>query len=335
MPSPVEVRPLVECAAPEMDVTVGTFNLNNLFSRFNFQAEIPAAPQPGTGSVTTTYTFGDPTQFRIRTFEGRLVKGKDPKDTQTIAERITAMDAAVLAVQEVEDLDTLRHFNADHLGGLYPYQVLVEGNDLRLIDVGVLSKLPIGGVTSWQKAVLDPKDTEPVFSRDLLQVEIYSTTRSRRLFTLFVNHLKSHFVRPPDTEATADSRRRDQATVAARLIKATMRPDSSFIVLGDMNDAPDTPFLAPLVQDQDLRLTNALANARESHPLNAPDLPPGLAAWTDRFKPTGQPAQYRLFDQIWLSPALSAKLSDACIERRTHLGGDGSDHDPAWIRLSL
>ena len=58
-------------------------------------------------------------------------------------------------------------------------------------------------------------------------------------------------------------------------------------------------------------------------------------AWTDRFKPTGLPAEYRLFDQIWLSPALAPKLAGATIGRRTHLGGDGSDHDPAWIQLTL
>jgi hypothetical protein len=38
----------------------------------------------------------------------------------------------------------LRQFNRDDLGGLYSWVVLVEENDLRLIDVGMLSKLPVG-----------------------------------------------------------------------------------------------------------------------------------------------------------------------------------------------
>ncbi len=40
-------------------------------------------------------------------------------------------------------------------------------------------------------------------------------------------------------------------------------------------------------------------------------------------------------DQIWLSPALTGRQSGAFIERRSKLGGDGSDHDPAWITLEL
>jgi hypothetical protein len=39
-------------------------------------------------------------------------------------------------------------------------------------------------------------------------------------------------------------------------------------------------------------------------------------------------------DQVWLSPALATKLDSAFIERRTKLGGDGSDHDPSLGRPS-
>jgi exonuclease III len=40
-------------------------------------------------------------------------------------------------------------------------------------------------------------------------------------------------------------------------------------------------------------------------------------------------------DQVWLSPALAAKQTDAFIERRTKVSGDGSDHDPAWVTLAI
>jgi exonuclease III len=58
-------------------------------------------------------------------------------------------------------------------------------------------------------------------------------------------------------------------------------------------------------------------------------------AWTYRHKESGQPAQYALYDHIWLSPALAAKQSGAWIDRRVRLLGDGSDHDPAWIEVQL
>jgi hypothetical protein len=203
----------------------------------------------------------------------------------------------------------------------------------------VLSKLPIGRVTSWQKAVHPSDPTQPVFSRDLLEVEILNATRSKKLFTLFVNHLKSHFV-PFDQDPLlgaqkANAERQRQAEMAAQIIASEMRPNSSFVVVGDMNDAPTTPFLAPLVADKALGLVDALAAATETRAAPKDTPPPASPVWTNRFKETGKPADYELFDQIWLSPALAGTLTDARIDRRTKLGGDGSDHDPAWITLTL
>jgi hypothetical protein len=132
-----------------MQVTVGTFNLNNLFSRFDFSADVSTASASDVKvEQRTTFSFGDPAGFKLRTYEGRLVKGKPEAERRLIAARIKRMDLDVLAVQEVEDIDTLRQFNRDELGGRYRHIVLIEGNDPRLIDVGLLSKLPLGGVTS-------------------------------------------------------------------------------------------------------------------------------------------------------------------------------------------
>ena len=60
---------------------------------------------------------------------------------------------------------------------------------------------------------------------------------------------------------------------------------------------------------------------------------PAAPNWTHRFKETGVPPVYELYDQIWLSPGLSGHLSAACIHRRTNKTGNGSDHDPAWVEL--
>lgn len=159
-------------------VKVGTFNLNNLFSRYNFQGEIQAIAA-GDNTVEAVYQFTDPTSYRLRTFMGRLVKGKDAEDTVRIATRIPAIDLDVLAVQEVEDIGTLNRFVIDNLGSLYAHVVLLEGDDPRLIDVTLLSKLPLGAVTSWQRAVHPSDPNAPVFGRDLLQVE--SSTRPGRV----------------------------------------------------------------------------------------------------------------------------------------------------------
>jgi endonuclease/exonuclease/phosphatase family metal-dependent hydrolase len=323
-----------------MKLTVGTFNLNNLFSRYNFQAEIDAL-RDGQSLVAgeTLYQFGPSDAFKVRSYKGRLVKAKDAAGTAQVAERIRRIDVDVLAVQEAEDIDTLRQFNREHLGGMYKHVVLVEGNDPRLIDVGVMSKYPLGAVTSWQRAVHPDTPQELIFGRDLLEVEVLNERGNARLFTLFNTHLKSQFVDfredPVAGRAAADQRRTRQAQTMARIIKLRTRPDSRYAVVGDMNDAPDSAPLAGFTQDAELGLVNALASPSETRAAK-PDSPmPATTAWTHRFKAADAPAHYALFDQVWLSPPLAPRQSGAWIDRRTKHGGDGSDHDPAWVEVEL
>jgi len=321
-----------------MYVTVGTFNLNNLFSRFNFKGEVEAISNQDTyldGEVI--YEFGSTDTWKIRAYQGGLVKAKNVEDSELIAERIKKMDIDVLAVQEIEDIDTIRQFNREYLDSLYRYIALVEGNDPRLIDIGVLSKLPIGKIASWQQTVHPDDPSHFVFNRDLLEVEILTPSRSKRIFTVFNNHLKSHYVDfradPVVGERANNERRTRQVEMISRIVKAQTRPNSSFIVLGDMNDPPNSLCLKPLTEDPELQLTNALSNPTETRPAKPPS--PPSTSWTHRFKTTNQPPKYELYDQIWLSQMLASKQTEAWIERRTKHTGDGSDHDPAWIKLNL
>jgi len=160
-----------------MLVKVGTFNLNNLFSRFNFHAEIGQMPDEDQGGLTLT--FGED-EYDVRTFMGRLVRSKNLDDTIEVARRITdVMNVDVLAVQEVEHIEILKRFNREHLQNLYSHIVLIEGNDNRLIDVGIMSKLPIGTIVTHQTSVHTEEPNSRVFSRDLLQVEILNHNRDK------------------------------------------------------------------------------------------------------------------------------------------------------------
>ena len=324
-----------------MDVTVGTFNLRNLFSQYNFKAKISEIIKTDGGTLDSElkYEFGITDTLRIRTYQGSLVNEKDKTDTEQIAERINEMNVDVLAVQEVEDLDTLHQFNREYLEQCnYRYCILIEGNDPRLIDLGVLSRLPIRAVTTWKHAVHPKEPGQAIFGRDLLEVEIQDSARKKTL-TLFNNHLKSHYIGPTQESAAEkeknDQRRTRQSEMVAQIVKARTRPNSPFIILGDMNDPPDSLCLDPFVGDPELELTNALSNPKETRPPKPDTPPPTTSAWTHRYKASGQPAEYRLFDQIWLSSALADKQTEAWINRRKTHGGDGSDHDPAWIKLSL
>jgi endonuclease/exonuclease/phosphatase family metal-dependent hydrolase len=323
-----------------MSLSVGTFNLNNLFSRYNFQAEIAALPPHEAGGIELTFSQGD---VQARTFMGRLVKAKAPGETADIARRIREMNVDVLAVQEAEHVEILRGFNRDHLGGLYPHVVLVEGNDPRMIDVGVLSKLPLGPIVSHQTATHPDAPGERVFGRDLLAVHVLGP-RGEKLLTVYNTHLKSHFVAIGEDQAEgalrANARRRRQAQTIARILSAEERRGAKFVLVGDMNDPPDSADLAPMLDVDGQALVNGLAGAVETRPAK-PETPgqgpgPATMQWTHRFNPPGvAPPIYELFDHVWLSPALAPRLQSAHIDRRTNHGGDGSDHDPAWVVLDL
>ena len=109
-----------------MSVRIATFNCNNLFSRWDFQTELssatPAIPagtagvlrgeapaiaesagteaEPVGAPVVVTVEVGGATLTGVlRTFQGRLVRGKDVKARVWIARRIAALDADVVAVQ--------------------------------------------------------------------------------------------------------------------------------------------------------------------------------------------------------------------------------------------
>jgi endonuclease/exonuclease/phosphatase family metal-dependent hydrolase len=323
-----------------MTVQVGTFNINNLFSRFNFNATInEIKSNEEAGGTTVTYEFTDPSSYKVRTYQGKLIQGKKPKDTQTIAERISAMNVDVLAVQEVENIDILKSFNEEYLGGLYSTAVLIEGNDQRLIDVGLLSKLPVGAITSFQTAAHHEKPNQRVFSRDLLEVQILDAAGQSKLFTIYINHLKSHFgdeEHGGQGKIDNDTHRRRQAEKIAEIVGSRMAAGDKYVITGDMNDAPDTVPMQPMLTIHGSQLFNALTNPLETRPAKPESSghEPQGPAWTHRFVKSGQ-VEHKLFDQIWLSPALAPAFVGSFIDRRIKHGGDGSDHDPAWATLNI
>lgn len=245
----------------------------------------------------------DEGQFTVRAFQGHLIKEKDQKDTEEIARRILdVVDVDVLSVQEVEHVEILKEFNREFLGSLYTYIVLVEVNDQRLIDVGILSKLPIGKIVSHQTAV-HPEDPDTrVFGRDLIQVEILDKNREK-LFTLYNTHLKSHYVPfgqdPVQGAVKANNRCRRQTEMVSTIISKEERKGSRFVLTGDMNDPPDSTYLSTLLQIDDQPLLNALENPTEPRPPK-PETPgqgsgPANSAWTHRYNPLGpELPQYEL-----------------------------------------
>ena len=320
-----------------MTLTVGTFNLNNLFDRWNFEGALDVLAS-GTSTVPATYTFDDEHRRRLQLDgHGKLLVAKKPEDTNRVAERLLAADVDVWVVQEIENVDVLREFNREHLNGSYPNVMVIDGNDsTRFIDIGILSRRPLGGVTSYQRVFHPDVPGRPIFSRDLVEAEILDS-KGRKVLTVFGTHLKSKFVdftvpNPVEAAAAAELLRRRQAETIVRIIAYRTSTRQRYLLCGDMNDTPDSP---ALVAYEQAGLVSALLTPTEVGMVKTTVDLPASPAWTSTFKESGQPRTFDLIDQIWLSPGLAPRLTGAFIGRRRKLARDGTDHDPAWISLDI
>jgi hypothetical protein len=108
--------------------------------------------------------------------------------TRMTARVIGDVDADILAIVEAEDRPSLVRLNTDLLGGRYRHVMLVDGNDERGIDVGIMTK-PGFPIRSIRSHVDTEDDRGVVFSRDCPDYEIH--TPSGQAVHVLVNHFKS------------------------------------------------------------------------------------------------------------------------------------------------
>jgi endonuclease/exonuclease/phosphatase family metal-dependent hydrolase len=166
---------------------------------------------------------------------------------EALADVIRAVDADILCVAEVENRRTLADFCNEALEGLYPNTLVIDGNDRRGIDVGIVTKadFPLLAARSnvnapWRR--FDPEKHDPserfVFDRDCLEVAV--DVRGTPIHFL-INHLKSKRGSETNTIAS-DPRRIDQSREVARILRSRYRDVAGWkpvVIAGDMNENPD------------------------------------------------------------------------------------------------
>ena len=158
---------------------------------------------------------------------------------------IQELNADVLAVIEAEDRIALTHFNDQLLKPLnanYRAIMLIDGNDDRGIDVGLLTK-PGLHIESIVSHVDDMDGDSRIFSRDCPEftVRIDDTTT----IVVMVNHLKS---KGYGTPAVANARRKLQAKRSREIYDLRRAQGIDRIaIVGDFNDTPGSDPLSPLL----------------------------------------------------------------------------------------
>lgn len=161
---------------------------------------------------------------------------------------IRDLDADILALVEVESRPVLKEFNEKILpkspvnGDAYPHLMVIDGNDARGIDVGLMTKedYEIFGMFSH---VHDLKpDGNPVFSRDCPEYQVISSSGEQ--IWVLPNHFKSKY---GGNNAASKAKRLAQSQKTKEIYEALL--DEGFkniVVLGDLNDTPSSDELRPL-----------------------------------------------------------------------------------------
>ena len=269
----------------------------------------------------------------------RSFKIHDDSSKAITGQTIRQLDADILALQEVEGLDTLKRFRSLYLGGidLYPYAVLIDGNDPRRIDVAILSKLPIVHARTYQHLRYKQRY---LFSRDCLEVDI--DVGASHDLVLYVNHLKSMVGGRKKTR----KRRIRQAKEVKRIVKTRFgnnAGDHPFVIVGDLNDYPQE-------DSNGTSGINALLDWAEVE--NVVDRLPPDQRWTHFYN---RQKTYNQLDYVLLSKSLANANPNATptIERRglpyrAKRAGDSrfdgvndvidskaSDHCPVAIEITI
>ena len=245
-----------------------------------------------------------------------LIKDRiEEKAIANTARVIREVAADIVGVVEAEDRLTLGRFTdsllRDPLASdpLYPHVMVIDGNDPRGIDVGILStaEYPLGLMRSH---IDDGPFGDRVFSRDCPEYWFTfppgSALAGEQLVVL-VNHFKSKF--GGNNPASIARRKRQSSQVADIYDGLRVAGVDHIVVLGDFNDTPASEALQPLLADTDLIDIASVQPFDDGDPDE------------DRPGTFGNGTKSSKIDYLLLSPSLFSRATSAGIFRKGVWGG--------------
>lgn len=269
-------------------ITVGSYNVLNLFD-----------------AVDDPYTYDDTTG------------PKSQAEVEALAKSIRSLNADVLALVEVENRGVLQQFVDLYLADMGYEVVLFEGNDTRGIDNAVLSRVPVGAVTSHRHLRFpDANGHTTQFQRDLLEVRLEPPKGTP--FELFVVHLKSKGGDDDNGLAIRMGEARAIRGILDRKLKAD--PKAAFLIAGDYNDTLDSEPLQTIVGSGVSKLISFV----DDLPANG--------------RVTYNQEPYRsMIDFIFASPAMGKRYVAKSYQIPKDGAPDvtGSDHNPVIAQFRL
>jgi endonuclease/exonuclease/phosphatase family metal-dependent hydrolase len=255
---------------------------------------------------------------------------------ENTARVIHEVNGDVFCIIEVESRIAANRFNDSVIpkvgGQKFGHVMLIDGNDDRGIDVGVMTRQSFD-IKSIVSHVDDTDAQGQIFSRDCAEYKI--STPSGNTLLVLINHFKS---KGYGSQANNDAKRKRQATRVREVYEQRLNEGFEFIaVAGDLNDTPERDPLQPLIGN------NSTLMELMSHPKFTGDGRQGTH---------GNGTKDHKLDYILMSPALESRMQTGGIERRGVWGGKNgdlfahfpeiktekdaaSDHAALWVELSL
>jgi predicted extracellular nuclease len=227
---------------------------------------------------------------------------------------LAELDPDIAVFAEVENQRCLEDLSEGHLGNAYT-ATLIDGNDGRSLDVGVLSKLPFDEVVSHKDDEFTLAGTPAPtykFTRDCL--ELHLTYGGRKIVLLAV-HYRSKGQPDANPPIPDDPDKRLAEAQRTRAIADGLMaedPERAVLVLGDFNDLPGS-FPVQAIEGKD---PNKFVDAAESIPS------------ADRYTYTYQ-GTLELIDHQMMSPLMAEMLDPASVSvLHSNDVDDVSDHSP-------
>lgn len=334
--------------------------LNDLIHRDIYTEEIKAEILLIMKSHKGLLTQGESTFLRLREIRGKLIarpKNKPPeiavsgrddwvgwfeleketikgKAIENIGRVIGLLDTDILCIVEAENRISLQHFNLDVLPFVevnsFEHVMLIDGNDTRGIDVGILVRAPMELLGIYSH-IDDMDEKGKIFSRDCAEYLI--KTADGNTLLVLINHFKS---KGYGGFAESNEKRLRQARRVRQIYEDRLSEGFDYIaVVGDLNAAPHESCMDPLIREGST-LIDIMA-----HPNFLGDNRPGTH---------GNGTASAKLDYILMSPKLAAKMENGGIERRGVWGGKNgtlfphlptiqtrqdaaSDHAALWGKL--
>jgi predicted extracellular nuclease len=284
------------------EITIASFNVENLFTRYNFKGKKTGQKDHKNRNIYRPYT---PKELQRAVRDGFIIDREmfktalKPSRALT-ARAIKALKANILGLQEIENLDTLKRFNSNFLKSKkFKYQMVIDGNDNRFIDVGLLSDIPPDFVRTHQFL---RSGRSRIFSRDCLEIHF---NINHRTLVVFVNHFKSMM----GGRSRTRKRREIQCEAVLNILKerfGSQFGNANFVILGDLNDYME------MGKENESGIRKLLQSDQMENVL---ERLPAPKRWTHFYSKT---KDYRQLDYILVSKSLALKNPAALpyIERR-------------------